>query len=85
MINCALAMFNIIPIPPLDGSKILMGLLPYNKDFMDVKNRAVWFHNINTFNYDRCCWCNNGCSSIFLTQLFMGKALFLGLFGGFFS
>jgi Zn-dependent protease len=28
MINIALAIFNLIPIPPLDGSKILMGLLP---------------------------------------------------------
>ncbi len=27
-INIALAIFNLIPIPPLDGSKILMGLLP---------------------------------------------------------
>lgn len=29
IINIALAIFNVIPIPPLDGSKILMGLLPY--------------------------------------------------------
>ena len=27
-INVVLAIFNLIPIPPLDGSKILMGLLP---------------------------------------------------------
>lgn len=27
-INIVLAIFNLIPIPPLDGSKILMGLLP---------------------------------------------------------
>jgi Zn-dependent protease len=27
-INSILAIFNLIPIPPLDGSKILMGLLP---------------------------------------------------------
>jgi Zn-dependent protease len=28
IIDLALAIFNLIPIPPLDGSKILMGLLP---------------------------------------------------------
>jgi Zn-dependent protease len=30
LININLAIFNLIPVPPLDGSKILAGLLPYN-------------------------------------------------------
>jgi Zn-dependent protease len=30
IINLALALFNLIPIPPLDGHWILYGLLPYN-------------------------------------------------------
>lgn len=29
-INVILCIFNFLPIPPLDGSKILMGLLPHN-------------------------------------------------------
>ncbi|HZT44477.1 MAG TPA: site-2 protease family protein [Chthonomonadaceae bacterium] len=29
-INLALMFFNLIPIPPLDGSKVLYGLLPYD-------------------------------------------------------
>lgn len=31
--NLVLAMFNLIPIPPLDGSKILMGLLPPSQEY----------------------------------------------------
>lgn len=27
-INCALAVFNLLPVPPLDGSKIIYGLIP---------------------------------------------------------
>lgn len=30
LINLVLAIFNLIPVPPLDGSRILMGLLPSN-------------------------------------------------------
>jgi Zn-dependent protease len=29
-INIGLAIFNLLPIPPLDGSKVLMGILPHN-------------------------------------------------------
>ncbi len=30
-LNIGLAVFNLLPVPPLDGSKILMGVLPYKQ------------------------------------------------------
>jgi len=30
ILNLVLAVFNLIPIPPLDGSRIVIGLLPKN-------------------------------------------------------
>ena len=30
ILNVGLGVFNLVPIPPLDGSKILMAFLPYN-------------------------------------------------------
>ncbi|AGC67575.1 putative zinc metalloprotease [Thermoclostridium stercorarium subsp. stercorarium DSM 8532] len=32
-VNINLAIFNLLPVPPLDGSKILYGVLPYDKYF----------------------------------------------------
>ena len=33
-INVVLAIFNLIPIPPLDGSKILAGLIPSSQEWI---------------------------------------------------
>lgn len=40
LVNINLAIFNIIPVPPLDGSKILSGILPsrYYFKFMEYEN-----------------------------------------------
>jgi len=37
IINLALAIFNLIPVPPLDGSKIMLGLLPYSLAYRYAK------------------------------------------------
>jgi len=36
IINIALAIFNLIPVPPLDGSKILLSFLPRKWFFLEV-------------------------------------------------
>ena len=38
--NIVLAVFNLIPIPPLDGSKILIGLLPSRRTYVLQKLEA---------------------------------------------
>ena len=43
-INIALAFFNLIPIPPLDGSKILRGFLP-----RDMEHISDWLERYGSF------------------------------------
>ena len=43
VVNIGLGVFNLIPLPPLDGSKILMHFLPYNG--------KQWFENNQRYFY----------------------------------
>ncbi len=42
-INIALGVFNLIPLPPLDGSKILKGFLPYQMRNWFIKYEYVFY------------------------------------------
>ncbi len=43
LVNIGLGIFNLVPLPPLDGSKIISGFLPYN-----IRN---WFENYYNIFY----------------------------------
>ena len=44
MVNIVLTIFNIVPIPPLDGSKVLFGVLPYHlQKFREPLERYGFF------------------------------------------
>ena len=42
-INIGLGVFNLIPLPPLDGSKILMHFLPYNGKQWFYRNQQMFY------------------------------------------
>ena len=41
-INIGLGVFNLIPLPPLDGSKIIMPFLPYKAKEWFVNNEQIF-------------------------------------------
>jgi Zn-dependent protease len=49
-INILLALFNMLPIPPLDGSKILMAVLPYKLQ-QKYKQFTMWIEQYAMFAF----------------------------------
>lgn len=43
-LNLLLAVFNLIPVPPLDGTGIVTGLVPSTRRFYDALQRIPYFH-----------------------------------------
>lgn len=42
-INIGLGVFNLIPLPPLDGSKVLMHFLPYKARIWFINNEQIFY------------------------------------------
>ena len=42
-INVGLGVFNLIPLPPLDGSKIIMPFLPYKAKQWFINNEQIFY------------------------------------------
>ena len=77
-INIGLGVFNLIPLPPLDGSKILCGFLPYNarnwveshSQIFEIVFIALWIVGILTLIVRPLILIiNNGLTNIFM-QIF---------------
>ena len=56
-VNIGLGVFNLVPLPPLDGSKILLHFLPYNAKEWFINNKQIfyiifivmWFTNLISY------------------------------------
>lgn len=42
-VNIGLGVFNLVPLPPLDGSKVLIQFLPYNARNWFINNRQMFY------------------------------------------
>ena len=42
-LNLVLGVFNLIPVPPLDGSKVLFSLLPYHLSYIQNMLEQYWY------------------------------------------
>jgi len=43
ILNVGLGLFNLIPLPPLDGSKVLCAFLPYNVEMSFRNNEQIFY------------------------------------------
>lgn len=44
LINIGLGVFNLIPLPPLDGSKVIKPILPYNAKIFFENNENIFYY-----------------------------------------
>jgi Zn-dependent protease len=77
MINVALALFNLLPIPPLDGGKIMIGILPLNAAYQYSKLEPFGFFILIALLMTRILNWIIAPPMYFLLRLFLGEALMM--------
>lgn len=78
-VNIGLGVFNLIPVPPLDGSKILMHFLPYNERNWFVEHQNIFYVIFLAL------WITNLVSYIIAPVINMVSAGIFGLVSGIFK
>jgi len=78
LINILLGVFNLIPIPPLDGSRILSGLLPPElaREYDKIERYGMIILIIIFLFFNDVLWAVIGPAMKFLSYLFLGYHFF---------
>ncbi len=62
LVNLVMWAFNLFPLPPLDGGRILVGLLPYQASHRGLAHGALWFFHRAGPGVARAWWAPTGCA-----------------------